>query len=268
MKDELGNRMKRYEASSKMLLPRRTWTMIRVDGKAFHTYTRGLDIPFDAGLVEDMNATAIALCREIQGAICAYVQSDEISVLVSDQQSITTDAWFNGNVQKIASVSASVATEAFNCARLKTRIRQSRGGIDSLDLVETTWAHFDSRCFVVPDPVEVRNYFVWRQQDCMRNSVSSIARSLFSHKQLLGVNVVGMKKMIAEAGQDISDYPNGCLYGRMIVKSFKEEPVTFKRKDTGEEQTVVVTRTFWKVVDAPVFTDNSQYLKDLINNSD
>ena len=84
-----------YENRSKIFLTRRTPVIIRLDGKAFHTYTRGLDKPFDSGLINDMQDTAIYLCQNIQGAKCAYVQSDEISILVTDFDDINTQAWFD-----------------------------------------------------------------------------------------------------------------------------------------------------------------------------
>ena len=114
MKDDLGNRMKDYEQRTRIKLPRRTNTIIRMDGKAFHTYTKGLDRPFDENLMYDMNATTQFLCENIQGAKIGYVQSDEISILLTDFDKLTTDAWFDYNVQKMVSVSASLATGKFN----------------------------------------------------------------------------------------------------------------------------------------------------------
>ena len=120
MTDSLGDRMKEfYEKRAQTFLPRRAYTMIRVDGKAFHTFTRGLDVPFDHDFMADMNKTAMALCDEIQGAQFAYVQSDEISVLLTDFKKFGTDAWFDGNVQKMVSISASIATAEFNKFRMK-----------------------------------------------------------------------------------------------------------------------------------------------------
>lgn len=105
MNDALGDRMKKfYENITRIFLPRRTYTIIRVDGKAFHNYTNNLDEPFDYGFIDDMNDVARYLCKNIQGAKFAFVQSDEISVLITDFEKIGTSAWFDGNVQKMASV--------------------------------------------------------------------------------------------------------------------------------------------------------------------
>jgi tRNA(His) 5'-end guanylyltransferase len=171
MSDALGTRMKEhYEFRARTYLPRRTHSVIRIDGKTFHSYTRGLQRPFDQQLMDDMSATAKFLCEQIDGAALAYTQSDEISLLLTDFANAKTQAWFDGNVQKMVSVSASLATARFN---------QLRAG---------KLAFFDSRVFTIPDPVEVRNYCVWRQQDCTRNSISMAAQANFSHKQLHGKN--------------------------------------------------------------------------------
>lgn len=176
--DSLGDRMKeQYENRARFMLPRRSYTIIRCDGKAFHSYTRQCEKPYDAGLVTAMDAATLALVGEAQGSQLSYVQSDEISVLLTDFATIHTCAWFDGNVQKIASVAASIATEAFN---------RSHGGR----------AHFDARVFTIPDAVEVENYFIWRQQDATRNSISSLAQSHFSAKQLHGVNNAQMQEML------------------------------------------------------------------------
>ena len=111
MKDDLGTRMKtQYEQRTRTWLPRRTYTIIRLDGKAFHTFTRGMERPYDERFMNAMDYTAMHLCLDIQGAVMAYVQSDEISILLTDFDKITTDAWFDGQVQKIVSVSASMAS--------------------------------------------------------------------------------------------------------------------------------------------------------------
>src|SRR5271168_5041143 len=113
-RDALGDRMKRYEGATRFSLPRRTYTIIRIDGRAFHTWTRGLAKPYDAHFMFLMDKTAEALCAAISGAQFAYVQSDEISVLAVDFLDINTEPWFDGNIQKWASVGASIASTEFN----------------------------------------------------------------------------------------------------------------------------------------------------------
>ena len=135
-RDSLGDRMKAdYESRARYFLPRRTYTLIRVDGKNFHTYTRGCARPYDADLMADMDAAAIALCENSEGAKLAFVQSDEISVLLTDFASLQTEAWFDGNLQKICSVSAAIAAAHFNQARAARRSPEQPGAL----------AYFDSR---------------------------------------------------------------------------------------------------------------------------
>lgn len=257
MTDSLGDRMKEfYERRAQTFLLRRAYTMIRVDGKAFHTYTRGLDVPFDHDFMEDMNKTALALCEEIQGAQFAYVQSDEISILLTDFKRFGTDAWFDGSVQKMVSISASIATEAFNFARLMTAYRNSDGDFKPWNLKR---AHFDSRVWQIPDPVEVANYFIWRQQDATRNSIQSAARAVFSHREVDGKSQNEMQNMLlTQKGINWNDYPVGCKRGRFIVRKPYKETVNVKG------QPKEIERTKWSVVDPPIFSQDQEYLGGIL----
>lgn len=220
MRDDLGKRMKeQYEVRTRTFLPRRTYTIIRLDGKAFHTYTRGLERPFDAGLAEDMTATMIHLCDNIQGCKFGYVQSDEISLLLTDFEKDTTSAWFDGEVQKIVSVSASMATNVFNRLRLLRKFYEYMKE-DSLIKFKGELlgkgAEFDSRVYTIPDPTEVENYFVWRQKDAIRNSITMLAQSLYSHSELNGKSQSDQQEMIFKKGKnwnDVSDrFKRGTSY--------------------------------------------------------
>lgn len=174
MVDELGDRMKNnYENISRSFLPRRMPMIIRVDGKAFHTLTANMKRPWDDGMIDSMAYTAKYLCENIQNAKLAYVQSDEISILLTDYDRFATEAWFDRNLQKMVSVSSALATLAFNKAIVKHY--PDKSGV------------FDSRAFVIPKE-EVCNYFIWRQNDASRNSVQMLARVHFSHKQLDNLN--------------------------------------------------------------------------------
>lgn len=233
----LGDRMKRYERATFAVLPRRTYTVIRTDGKAFHTYLRGAEKPFDQRFAADMDATAVALCREVSGAVFAYVQSDEISVLVTDFASAGTEPWFGGEVQKIVSISAATATAALN---------SRRPGRTAL---------FDARAFTIADPVEVANYFLWRQRDAVRNSIAMAAQAHFSHRELHGVNTDQMQEMLwSQHGVNWNDYPDDFKRGRVVVKETGEREVTFTHKRTGEEQTTTALRSWWQPRPAPHFT--------------
>ena len=178
--------MKGYENVPRVRLTPRMPMIIRVDGRAFHTYTRRFkEFQTDPGsthLRDAMTAASKGLMQEISGAKLAYIQSDEISILVTDYDTFGTQPWFDKGVQKVCSVSASVATVHFN-----SEIHNNG--------FETASATFDSRCFVLPRE-EVANYFVWRQRDAEKNSVAMLAQWHFSHKQLHRKNGSDMQDML------------------------------------------------------------------------
>ena len=227
MQDDLGTRMKeQYENRTRYSLPRRTYTIIRLDGKAFHTFTKNMKRPYDLDLMNIMDETAKFLCEEIQGSQFAYVQSDEISLLLTDFEKITTDAWFDGNIQKMVSVAASIATTKFNQEILNKVIREELydcefpGSMDFYELKrfigEFKFAQFDARVFTIPDHIEVENYFIWRQKDAVRNSISMVAQSLYSHKELEGKSSPEKQDMIHDKGQNWNDMPDGFKRGRFV----------------------------------------------------
>lgn len=220
MRDDLGTRMKeQYENRTKLFLPRRSYTIIRIDGKAFHTFTRNFDQPFDTDLITAMNRTTECLVSNIQGCKLGFVQSDEISLLLTDFDKITTDAWFNGNVQKIASISASMATAYFNKFILLAPFDK---------LKNTNLPFFDSRVFTIPDRTEVKNYFIWRQQDMTRNSVQMLARSLYSHKECENKNNSELQEMCFQKGKNWNDlhthYKRGRVIGSIYSSVLEETP--------------------------------------------
>jgi tRNA(His) guanylyltransferase len=245
MKDALGDRMKaQYENRAKAFLPRRTYTIIRLDGKAFHTYTRGLDRPYDQQLMDDMAATAEFLCREVGGSRLAYCQSDEISLVLTDFDKPSTQAWFDGGVQKITSVSASLATARFN------------------ELRPGKLAFFDSRVFTIPDPVEVANYLIWRQQDATRNSISMAAQAVFSHKQLFGKSTGQMQEMLwAERNINWNDYDPRFKRGTVASSKRVLGDVEYVDRRSGETRLAVgVERRVWEISAAPIFTQDRAFL--------
>lgn len=265
MRDDLGDRMKAdYERRTRVLLPRRTYTIVRVDGKAFHQYTKGLARPFDFELMADMDTAAIALCKEVTGCAFAYVQSDEISLLLTDFSTAATEAWFDGNLQKIVSITASIATAAFNWARLVRALDQaSAAGDASLSpaRVETfPMAQFDSRAFTIPDAGEVAKYFLWRQQDATRNSIGMAARAEYPHEAVDGQSADAMQEMLWQRGINWNDYSDTCKRGRMIVRNSRRETVAYLHKRTGEAQTADVERNFWQSEAPPVFSRDRAYL--------
>lgn len=248
-KTKLGDRMKRYETVTRAVLPRRTSTMIRVDGRSFHTYLRGSAKPYDYTFMDAMDAVAQKLCEEISGAQFAFVQSDEISILVSDFGTKNTEPWFGGVVQKMASISASIAS-----------VQLSR------IYAEREPAVFDSRVFTIPDPSEVAAYFIWRQRDCVKNSIAMAAQAVFSHKELHGANTSQMQdKLWKERGVNWNDYVPGAKRGRVIVKTGGERLTSYVDGRTGVTVEKMTYRTWWESRPAPRFSfELNSPLRDMI----
>lgn len=223
MKDNLGDRMKEnYENRAKTKLLRRTPVIIRLDGKAFHTFTKGFDKPFDKVLINAMQDTMLALCKEIQGCVLGYTQSDEITLVLTDYAKLETSAWFDYDVQKICSVSASIATLAFN----RCFLREAQNKYDSNSKFTESiycqaWskgAFFDARCFNIPKE-EVTNCILWRQQDATRNSINSVGQANFSHKELQGLNVNQIQdKLFKEKSINWNDLPIHLKRGSCCIK--------------------------------------------------
>lgn len=261
MKDELGKRMKEnYENRAKNFLTRRVPVIIRLDGKAFHTFTKGLARPFDSLLMETMQETAKYLCENIQGCKLAYTQSDEISLLITDYDKLTTDAWFDYGVQKIVSVSASMATLAFN--KIFKNKYYEYVQPESINLQEVKYwekvkskidkALFDSRVFSLPKE-EVCNYFIWRQQDCTKNSITMVAQSYFSHKELHCKNGNDKQDMLMlEKGVNWNNFSTPEKRGTCIIKQkIKLDNGAFRDKFTIDRE-------------IPIFSKNREYIESLI----
>ena len=251
-KDNLGDRMKSfYENAYRINLPQRMPIIIRLDGCHFHSYTAKCKKPVDYGLVECMNDAAIELCKTLQGCQLAYVQSDEISLLITNYQDINTQALFNNNLQKMVSVSASIASVTFTNNSYK--IWGSIGVREPIPTIKP--AYFDSRAFILPKE-EVTNYFIFRQQDATRNSVQMLARSLYSHKQLENKNNSQLQELCFQKGVNWNDCPTFQKRGRCVVKSkTMKEGVNPK---TGE--VFQAERSEW-VIDneIPIFSKDRMY---------
>ena len=233
--DELGRRMKEnYEKIPQIKLMRRTPVAIRIDGKAFHTFTRGFKRPFDEILIKSMQETMKYLCENIQGCVLGYTQSDEITLILQDYKTLTTEAWFDYKVQKMCSVSASMATMAFNkyfreevdeqdeLNKLKY-FERSISYIEYQDQMITylkaadKGAMFDSRCFNIPKE-EVTNLLLWRQLDAARNSIQMVGRAYYSHKELDGKNSSQIQDMLMDKGVNWNDYPTHQKRGSCCIK--------------------------------------------------
>jgi tRNA(His) 5'-end guanylyltransferase len=238
--DSLGDRMKtNYENSYRIYLTRRTPAIIRIDGKAFHTFTKGLNKPYDLTFKNAMWKTTQYLCENIQNARLGYVQSDEISILMIDYNKFTTSAWFDNNIQKICSVSASMATMAFNTFfaleasdtfdRKEQYVQYPRYA--SFALVDARpgeflsyqkkfgCATFDSRVFNIPEK-EVCNYFIWRQLDATRNSIEMVGQAHFAQNKLNGVSCNQIQDMLHETFNiNWNDFPTEKKRGSACIRN-------------------------------------------------
>ncbi len=264
-KDSLGDRMKNYENVPKIKLMRRTPVVIRLDGKAFHTFTKGFVKPFDEVFMKTMSDTMKALCENIQGCVLGYTQSDEISLILVDYQAITTDAWFDNNVEKMCSVSASMATLFFNNA-WRNNVAEWAANNDNPEQAKVYVSRlykalFDSRVFSLPKE-EVMNYLVWRQQDATRNSILSVGQANFSQKQLSGKSCNVIQDMLfTEKGINWNDYPIPCKRGVCCIK----KPVAFQPKSDVWDFADNCYRMKWVIdTEIPIFNREPEYVNKLV----
>lgn len=269
VKDELGMRMKEfYEEVPKTRLVRRMPVAIRIDGKAFHTFTRGFQKPFDEILVNSMQDTMKYLCENIQGCVLGYTQSDEITLILVDYQNLNSCAWFDYEVQKMCSIAASMATMAFNKFFTKNvnYFEMTHEYDDTINEYCTTLvnaaekgAMFDARCFNIPKE-EVCNLIYWRQLDATRNSIQMVGQANFSHKELQNKSCNMIQEMLfAEKGINWNDYPTYLKRGSCCIKTTIQNP-NVDIKDG------VYPKSIWMVdLDIPIFKgDGRQYIDKLI----
>ena len=285
----LGDRMKAYEACTKYKIPYESNIVIRIDGKAFHTYTKKLARPYDDGLVADMNATAAYLCKKISNVRFAYVQSDEISLFIKEKD-FEAQPWFDNSIQKMASLAASMATSKFNHCRITRELIKSPLRLDEETVVtimeNMKMAEFDARVFTLPNVDEVNNYFVWRQRDCIKNSISTVAREYFSDKELHKKNGNEMQEMMIEKGfvwsTDLAkDLQQGRFIERQVTVNKKvatlvvyPESATYyyygsKPNADGPTPTHLLlesdtVRSKWEVSAAPIFNEDPSFIKGRI----
>ena len=259
LRDSLGNRMKEnYENRAKTKLIRRMPVIIRLDGKAFHTFTRGFAKPFDARLMETMQETTLELCKSIQGCVFGYTQSDEITLVLVDYATLDTDAWFDYEVQKLCSISAAMCTLIFNRLFARkvnefikehsnvARDKETYGDVSNqVEKLISTYKKavvrgglFDSRCFNIPKD-ELLNAILWRIKDANRNSISSLAQAHFSPKELHGKKSNQMQDMLMEKyGINWNNLSNHEKNGTFIIRTdtrFEIQDVMIKNYSDLEE---------------------------------
>lgn len=255
--DVIGNRMKEnYENRYRFYLTRRTPAIIRIDGKAFHTFTKKFKRPYDDILVETMIKTTKQLCTGIEGCVLGYTQSDEISLLITDFKRFNTNAWFDYNIQKMVSIASSMATLHFNKIFLCKMLDYNGKGLitdKEFDIYNNAYnkgALFDARVFNVPKE-EVNNYFVWRQADAIRNSIEMLGRSKYSPSQLNKVTTTQMKNML-EKEHNVS-------WDKLDPK-YKQGTTCYKLDFYVEG----IRRTTWDTSSEVVFKGNQDFIDDLL----
>lgn len=286
VRDNIGIRMKGYEQVAKYGLIHRMPVAIRIDGKAFHTFTRGMKKPFDDILIKSMQDTMQYLCKNIQGCVLGYTQSDEITLILIDYKELNTSAWFDNEIQKICSISASMATMAFNRAFAKNVDEWGRSVFPSWDdggtnekidksLVKLNeiyqkaiekGALFDSRCFNIPKE-EVTNLIYWRQLDATRNSIQMVAQANFSHKELQGLSCNMLQnKLLTEKDINWNNLPTTYKRGSCCVKN--TYPLTWQesiKRDARIRDWNQPERTWIIDNEIPIFKDDGrQYIDTLV----
>ena len=271
--DELGKRMKEnYEQIAQTKLMRRTPVAIRIDGKAFHTFTRGFRKPFDEILATTMQETMRYLCENIQGCVLGYTQSDEITLILQDYATLETDAWFGYKVQKICSIAASMATYYFNhrfmikideyidsiMSLQDSDIKEEKKYMDALRFSRNKGAFFDARCFNIPKE-EVTKLIYWRQLDAVRNAIQSIGQSVFSQKELNNKSCIMIINMLEEKGISIEDFKDEYLFGSCCVKQEYAYPDEFMQTRKWNTRWIIDNKI-------PLFKgEGRKYIEKLIN---
>lgn len=278
--DELGKRMKEYyEQIPKTRLMRRCPVAIRIDGKAFHTFTRGFAKPFDEVLIKSMQETMEYLCENIQGCVLGYTQSDEITLILVDYKNLNSSAWFDYEVQKMCSIAASMATMAFNKffeqnvfefdnllpSKIGMDERDFRNIAQSYEVAVNKGAMFDARVFNIPKE-EVTNLIYWRQLDATRNSIQMVGQANFSHKALQNKSCNMIQDMLmTEKGINWNDYPTHQKRGSCCIKEeyYPEPALGYENCDVDATS----VRTRWIIdKEIPILKgEDRDYIEKLIN---
>ena len=266
--DDLGTRMKTYyEQIPKTKLMRRTPVAIRIDGKAFHTFTREFQKPFDEILIKAMQETTKYLCKNIQGCVLGYTQSDEITLILVDYKNLDSSAWFDYEVQKICSIAASMATMAFNRAfnAFTCGVRQGGDG-NAYVKAKLKGAMFDARVFNIPKE-EVTNLIYWRQLDATRNSIQMVGQANFSHKDLQGKSCNMIQDMLmTQKGINWNDFPihqkrGSCVVrNKIVVESDGITEAVMLRDTTKSKNEWIIDK------EIPIFKgEGREYIEELIH---
>lgn len=287
---DLDIRMKNYEKVTDQKLIRRMPVLIRIDGRAFHTFTKGFNKPFDDILINAMKETTKYLCENVQNCVLGYTQSDEISLLLVDYKELDTQPWFDNRIQKIVSNTAALATdkfkeafinniEKFGCENipdwdmggtnewLTDQQEQDLNYIQTLcNAIENKYKGFDARCWNIPKD-EVTNYFYWRQQDCIRNSIQMVGQANFSHKELQNKSCNQIQDMLMERkGINWNDLPiyqkrgSCCVRNNIVISTDGTTEIVQLRNSSESENVWIIDK------EIPIFKgEGREYIDKLIN---
>lgn len=267
-------RMKGYEKSSSNYLVKKVPVIIRLDGRAFKTLTKDLHKPYDEVILSCMQDTMKYLCENIQGCVFGYTQSDEITLVLTDYENLDSCSWFNYNAQKLASVSASMATYAFIMSFIKSIYYFEDKDDSFAEILCGTIrknVSFDARAFNVPKE-DVINNIIWRQQDCINNSIITIGRTYFSHEELVNKSQKNILHMLEDKYVYWDDFPNAIKYGICCYKNgkktedgylgrvFEDGSFVYKNNWVGKE------KPKWVVdfINVPEFSENKRYLHHIL----
>ena len=274
----LAKRMKKYEAVPKNTLMRRTPVIIRVDGRAFHTFTKGFQKPFDDVLMRVMQDTMKYLCENIQGCVFGYTQSDEITLILIDYKKLNSEAWFDYEVQKMCSIVASMATMAFNrffmyeYEEFNRWIYEGSPTDEDKRLNDVYYnamckgAMFDARTFNLPKE-EVTNNIYWRQLDASRNSIQMVGQANFSHRELLNKTCDQIQDMLmTQRGINWNDMGTSYKRGSCCVRNRRFISTSVDGAETCEIRNPKEPETAWIIDnDIPIFKgEGRRYIDELI----
>lgn len=243
--DSLGDRMKLYENFSDSRLLPMVPAMARLDGKTFHTWTKGLRRPYDERLSSLMIDTTKYLV-ETTNARIGYTQSDEIT-LVWLSEDFKSEIYFDGRVLKMVSVLAAMCSVYFNklvAEKIPEKTNKS--------------AIFDCRVWSLPTQTEAANALIWREQDAVRNSIQMAAQSLYSHKELHGKKQSELHDLLYDKGINWNDYPAFFKRGTYVQRQRLERPFTVDelaklppKHNAHTDPNLIVSRTEVNIVDLP-----------------
>ena len=254
----LGDRMKALQSLRDYKLDKKEYVLCHIDGRAFSKLIKhNFELPFDDKFIDFMNQTAIYLCKSIQGCKLAYVQSDEISLLLTDFSKEETGNFFQYRLCKLQSVIASLATGEFN--RLWYCDQIINNPSDAVNIISSRKpVQFDCKAWNVYEYNDAFAWFKFRQNDCIRNSKQQAAQTYVKPKKKL-VNLSSdqqIELLKNEYGIDWNEYSNGKKYGRLIrrcvYEAEGENPII-------HEQAMSI-RHKWVAEDAPIFTN--EYFED------